>query len=102
MGDAYTRVHMPQTRIGTRELRGDLATHLRRAASGQRIVVTAGGRPMALLGPVEDAVGAETIDALVAAGALVPPRRTDPARLGAPVAVWSGVRLDRAFGEVRG
>jgi prevent-host-death family protein len=93
---------MDESRIGTRELRGDLATHLRRAASGHRLVVTVGGRPIAQLGPVEDTAGEVTIDALVAAGALVPPRRPDPARLGAPVAVWSGVRLDRAFGEVRG
>jgi prevent-host-death family protein len=93
---------MDRSRIGTRELRGELATHLRRAASGQRLVVTAGGRPMAVLGPVVDASGEVTIDALVAAGALVPPRRSDSARLGAPVAVWSGIRLDRAFGEVRG
>jgi antitoxin (DNA-binding transcriptional repressor) of toxin-antitoxin stability system len=98
----YTRVHMDRTRIGTRELRGDLATHLRRAANGQRIVVTAGGHPIAQLGPVEDTAGEVTTDALVAAGALMPPRRIDPARLGAPVAVWSGVRLDRAFSEVRG
>jgi antitoxin (DNA-binding transcriptional repressor) of toxin-antitoxin stability system len=93
---------MDQSRIGTRELRSELATHLRRAAGGQRLVVTASGRPMAVLGPVVDASGEVTIDALVAAGALVPPRRGDPARLGTPVAVWSGVRLDRAFGEVRG
>ena len=55
-----------------------------------------------MLGPVEDTAAEVTIDALVAAGALVPPRRTTPARLGAPVVVWSGVRLDRAFREVRG
>ena len=93
---------MDQSRVGARELRGDLATHLRRAASGHRFVVTAGGRPMAMLGPVEDTTGEVSIDALVAAGAVVPPRRRDPARLGIPVTVWSGVRLDRAFGEVRG
>ena len=39
---------------------------------------------------------------LIAAGAVVAPRRTDAARLGAPVAIWSGVRLDRALKELRG
>lgn len=93
---------MSEPRIGTRELRRDLAAQLRRAASGQRIVVTAGGRPAAVLGPVEDSTGDVTIDALVAAGALVPPRRHDPATVADPIAVWSGMRLDRAFREVRG
>jgi antitoxin (DNA-binding transcriptional repressor) of toxin-antitoxin stability system len=93
---------MGTTSIGTRELRQDLATHLRRAASGHRLVVTAGGRPMAMLGPVEDHSVDVSFDALVAAGVLVPPRRHDAPRPAAPIAVWSGVRLDRAFAEVRG
>lgn len=93
---------MDGPRISTRELRRDLATQLRRAASGQRLVVTAGGRPTAIIGPVEDGKGVPTLDALVAAGALVPPRRRDPARPARPIAVWSGVRLDQAFREVRG
>jgi antitoxin (DNA-binding transcriptional repressor) of toxin-antitoxin stability system len=93
---------MDAVRIGARQLRQDLAAQLRRAESGQRLVVTVGDRPAALLGPVEDRGPAVTIDALVAAGALIPPRRRDPPRLAAPIAVWSGVRLDRAFREVRG
>ena len=93
---------MDQARIGVRELRGDLAAHVRRAASGHHLVVTVGGRPLAHLGPVVDTADEATIDSLVAAGALVPPRRTDQARLGAPVTVWSGIRLDQAFREVRG
>ncbi len=55
-----------------------------------------------MLGPVEGGAADVTLDALVAAGALVPPRRRDAPRLADPVAVWSGVRLDRAFREVRG
>ena len=93
---------MNTLRIGTRELRQDLATQLRRASGGQHVVVTVGGRPTAVLGPVEDHRGEISIDALVAAGALLPPRRHDAFRIVAPIAVWSGVRLDRAFAEVRG
>jgi prevent-host-death family protein len=93
---------MSGQRIATRELRRDLATKLRRAASGERLVVTVGGRPTAILGPIEDTTEGVTTDALVAAGALVPPRRHDAFRPAEPVAVWSGVRLDRAFADVRG
>jgi prevent-host-death family protein len=89
-------------RIGTRELRADLATMIRRAAAGQRIVVTVGGRSSAVLGPVEDSGGVTSLDALVSAGLLLPPRRADSFRPVAPVPVWSGVRLDRALREVRG
>jgi prevent-host-death family protein len=93
---------MGDRRIGARELRQDLATQLRRAAGGQRLVVTVGGRPTAVLGPVEDSTAETTVDALVTAGALLPARRHDTARRGPPIAVWSGVRLDRVFADVRG
>ena len=93
---------MKSTRIGTRELRAELATMVRRAAAGQRIVVTVGNKSAAVLGPVEDTGTDVSTDALVAAGLLLPPRRSDAYRPATPVAVWSGVRLDQAFREVRG
>jgi prevent-host-death family protein len=93
---------MDGQRLGVRELRQDLAAQLRRAAGGQRLVITVGGRPTAILGPIEDSGIDLTMDALVAAGAVIPPRRHDAARATPPVAVWSGVRLDHAFREVRG
>lgn len=88
--------------VGIRELREDLATHVRRASGGQRVMISVGGRAAAQLGPIEDVDGVPTIDALVAAGLLVPPRRTDARGPRQPVPVWSGVRLDRAFRELRG
>ena len=42
---------MDQSRLGVRELRGDLAAHIRRAASGHHLVVTVGGRPFTILEP---------------------------------------------------
>ena len=83
---------MIEPQIGVRELRADLAALVRRAGSGQAVVVSVGGRPVARLGPVDEALDPS----------IVPPRRTDPARLGPPIAVWSGVRLDRALKELRG
>jgi prevent-host-death family protein len=83
-----------------RTLRAELAAAVRRAAEGERTVVTVGGRPRAQLGPLDDQ--APALDRLIAAGALVPPRRTTPWRPPAPVPVWSGVRIDQALAELRG
>lgn len=88
--------------IGIRELRGDLAAMIRRAATGQRVTVSVGGRPTAVIGPVEDTGESPSTTSLVAAGLLLPPRRADRARDAVPIPVWAGVRLDRALREVRG
>ncbi|CAB4362681.1 MAG: type II toxin-antitoxin system prevent-host-death family antitoxin [Actinobacteria bacterium] len=88
--------------IGIRELRADLAALVRRAGTGQRVIVSVDGRATAQLGPIEAEQGQTVLADLIAAGAVVAPRRTDAARLGAPVAVYSGVRLDRALKELRG
>lgn len=88
--------------IGIRELRADLAAQVRRAAGGQRVVVTVDGRAAAQLGPLEAEQGLTVLADLFTAGAVVAPRRDDPAQITMPVAVWSGVRLDRALKELRG
>ncbi len=83
-----------------RTLRGELAAAVRRAAEGERTVITVHGRPTAQLAPLDD--GAPALDRLVASGAVVPPRRTTAWRPPEPVTVWSGVRIDRALVELRG
>ena len=88
--------------IGIRELRADLAASVRRAGSGHRVVVSVDGRAVAQLGPIEPEQGQTVLADLFAAGAVVPPRRSDASRLAPPVPVWSGVRLDRALKELRG
>ena len=88
--------------IGIRDLRTDLAAAVRRAATGQRVVISVGGRAVAQLGPIEPEQGQTVLADLVAAGAVIAPRRCDAARLSRPVPVWSGVRLDRALKELRG
>lgn len=86
--------------IGVRELRGDLAGVLRRAGNGTRVVVTAHGRPLAQLGPLDE--HAPDLDRLVASGALVAPRRTGGWRPPDAVPVYAGVRIDQALRELRG
>ena len=90
-------------RLGIRELRGRLTSLVRRAGSGERIVITIAGRPVAQLGPVEPAATGVTIDDLAARGLLEPARRGDrPADPDTRIDNWTGGRLDRALREVRG
>lgn len=91
-----------QERLGIRELRGRLTALVRRAGSGERIVITIAGRPVAQLGPVEPATALVTIDDLVARGLLEPPRRGDRPPPDLLIDSWTGRRLDRALREVRG
>jgi prevent-host-death family protein len=83
-----------------RALRADLAAAVRRAAQGERIVVTVSGHPLAQLGPLDHR--APDLDRLVAGGAVLAPRRTAAWRPPPPVPVWAGVRIDRALTELRG
>ena len=86
--------------LGVRELRADLAGRVRRAAGGQRTVLTMHGRPIAQLAPLDS--GAPALDQLIASGALVAPRRRSEWRPPEPVAVWAGARVDQALRELRG
>ena len=79
-----------------------MATAVRQAGAGERFTVTVDGRPAAQLGPLEGADNSVGIDDLVAAGLLVAPRRSGPARPTDPVPAWAGARLDRLLRELRG
>ena len=81
-------------------LRASLAEAVRRAANGQRTIVSSNGRPVAQLGPLDEQ--APALEQLIAAGALIAPRRTGEWRTPDAVPVWSGVRIDRALRELRG
>ena len=88
--------------VGVRELRNNVAAVLRRAAAGERIVVTVDGAPLAQLGPL-DPRGTPTLEDLVATGLVRAPRRPGPA--GAeptPVDVAVDIRLDDVLAELRG
>jgi antitoxin (DNA-binding transcriptional repressor) of toxin-antitoxin stability system len=90
--------------IGIRDLRADLATHVRRAAAGTATTITVDGKAVAVLGPLSPAGNDQhaTIAALVASGALIAPRRLDGRVADGTVPTWGGVRLDRLLREVRG
>ena len=88
------------TTIGVRALRQQLAEAVRRAATGERTIVTTGGRPVAQLGPLDER--APALEQLL--GVRIARRTPAHERVAAPspVAVWSGVRIDRALRELRG
>ena len=85
---------------GIRDLRASLTDVVRRAEAGERTIVTARGRPVAQVAPLDEA--APDIERLIAAGGLIAPRRTGTWRAPHPVPIWSGVRIDRALRELRG
>ena len=58
--------------LGMRELRANLATVLRRAGQGERIVITVAGDPVAQLGPLDPVDGAVTMDDLAVRRLLAP------------------------------
>lgn len=89
-------------RIGVRELRNQVAAVVRRAAGGERLIVTVDGRPVAQLGPLEPDTAGLTVWDLAAAGLVEPPRRPDRPPAPAPVDVPADVRVDRLLDQVRG
>lgn len=88
-------------RLGVRELRAQVAAAVRRAGTGQRIVVTVDGHPVAQLGPLTPP-GAPTLDDLVASGLVSPPRRAERPHPPDPLPVAVDLRLDRLVEELRG
>lgn len=85
--------------MSIRALRAELAAAVRRAGEGDATIVSVGGRPTAQLGPL--GAHAPEVAQLIAAGAVIPPRRTTSWRAPEPVPVAPGARLDRAVGEIR-
>lgn len=87
--------------MNIRELRANLATMVRRAEAGHRVVISVGGRPAAQLGPITPVAGQPTLDDLAARGLVIRARRGDRPPPDLVVAVPVGTRLDRILGEVR-
>jgi prevent-host-death family protein len=87
--------------IGVRELRNNVAAVLRRAAGGERMVITVDGVPAAQLGPIEP-TGTPTLDDLVATGLVQRPQRLQPATEPTPLDVAVDIRIDDVLAELRG
>ncbi|MBH29079.1 MAG: hypothetical protein CL520_02725 [Actinobacteria bacterium] len=88
--------------VGTRELRAHLASHLRTAAAGHTIFITLDGRVVAQLGPVGPSSESASIDALIATGLVIAPRKSDRKIEEMAVELPAGLSSDRALREIRG
>jgi prevent-host-death family protein len=88
--------------LGIRDLRANAAAMVRRAAAGERIVITVNGRAAAQLGPIDAGQREPGLADLVVRGLVRAPSSTDRAASDNHVELWAGVRLDRLLSEVRG
>lgn len=94
--------------IGVRELRNQVAAVVRRAGSGERLLVTVDGHPVAQLGPIQPDRSGVTLWDLAAAGLIEPPRRPagGPGVGGeqppAPVPLPADLNADRLLESSRG
>ena len=88
--------------LGTRELRADLSSTVRRAGAGERVVITVDGRPVAQLGPLEPIGEDLTVEDLAARGQLLLARREDRPDPEFSMPMWAGTRIDTLVREVRG
>jgi prevent-host-death family protein len=80
-------------RVGVRELRQNLSVYLRRVGRGESLEVTERGRPVAVLGPIEDPADATT--RLLARGVPIRRGKGSLAELPAP----PRVAVDRPLSE---
>ncbi len=79
-------------RVGIRDLRNDTSAVVRRAKAGERIIVTIDGSPAAVIGPIEEESGAETLDELTERGLVRPPRKRGVPPPPKPISLPAGHR----------
>ncbi len=87
--------------VGIRELRADVAALVRRAGSGEQVIISVAGRPIAHLGPLRSLDGQIRLEDMFASGQVVAPRRSGSYAPPEPVPVWQGSRIDRLLHEIR-
>jgi prevent-host-death family protein len=88
----------PRKRLGVREMRQSLSVYLRRVGSGETFEVTARGRPVALLAPVDHEL--TPLERLAADGRATLPEG-DLLELGPPPERDQAIPLGRALQEQR-
>jgi len=88
--------------VGTRDLRANLARHLRSAEAGHTILVTVDGKLVAQIGPVGLVNENPSVEALIASGLVEAPTNSDRQRPKVVFDLPAGLSSDRALREIRG
>jgi prevent-host-death family protein len=91
-----------QRQVGIRELRQHLRSTINAARSGERIVITMRGEPVATVGPIADVTNIVSLETLSAAGLIAPPQRRNHPVSPHPHVLPVDMRLDRVLDQVRG
>jgi len=87
--------------LGIRQLRQTLAATVRRAKTGERLIITIDGEAVAQLGPIDAPTHEVTVAELIARGLVIAPRRRVEYVSREPIVLYAGVRIDRAVQEIR-
>jgi prevent-host-death family protein len=88
-------------RIGIRELRQDLSSQVKRAAAGERIVVTVDGEPRAMLMPLTGQHADVTMESLIASGRVIPAKRRGEPAPEPPPLISGGRPSSEILDEIR-
>lgn len=88
--------------IGVREFRSNLASYLRDAYLGHRIVITSDGKKMAELGPISGGSLNNSLEALIATGLLEAPTQAIHEAQPASFQLPAGANSQQILKELRG
>lgn len=88
-------------RVGIKELRSDLSNQVRRAASGERIVVTIDGAPKAVISSFVPSQKEMSLEDMISSGRLIPGPRTSEPRPPAPPKIKVGRPTAEILDEIR-
>ena len=88
--------------VGTRDLRANLAHHLRAAEAGHTIFVTVDGKVVAQMGPVGDLDEKPSVEALIASGLVEAPSNSNKQVVEVIFDLPAGLSSERALREIRG
>lgn len=91
-------MNVPIRSVGVRELRDGLSAHLALVKEGETIVVTEHGKPIAKIVPYE---GKSTLEELIDAGIVTPPKKTGRFELPPPIVPTPGPPVSRYIAEER-
>jgi len=88
-------------RVSIRELRNDVSRIVARVRAGERLIVTSNGEPVAEIGPIRASGQKRTLEELIEAGAVIPPRSRAKPRPAHPITFRGPLSTDEILREHR-